>query len=68
MLNTSDVIGLARKHIGAGDMESSARLCLADAVRLADAGELGYARTRALESLAYSVGVFHDDYRAARAK
>ncbi len=33
-MNTDQVIILARKHIGSGSMESSARLCLADAVAL----------------------------------
>lgn len=66
-INTLEVITLARKHIG-GQMESSARLCLADAVALYDKGEHDYARKRALKSLAYSVGGFHPDYRKAEGK
>jgi hypothetical protein len=46
-------------------MESSARLCLADAIELQERGMLDYARTRALKSLCYSVGIFHPDYRKA---
>ena len=54
----------ARKHVGNGAaMESSARACLADAVRANDSGDLDAARMWALKSLAYSVGVFHDDHR-----
>ena len=62
-LDTSAILALARKHVGNGaEMESSARLCLADAVALADRDELIAAQERARKSLAYSVGIFHDDY------
>lgn len=65
-MNTNDAIILARKHVGNGAvMESSARLCLADAVRLQDEGKLDIAKERAVRSLAYSVGVFHNDYKRA---
>lgn len=60
-----DVIALARKHLGKGTMESSARLCLEDAVRLYDEGAYFDSRLRALKSLQYSVGCFHPDYRRA---
>lgn len=66
-MNTSQILALARKHIG-GDMESSARLCLADAVKLYDTGDLKYARARALRSLEYSIGIFHPDYKKASKK
>jgi hypothetical protein len=64
-MNTNDAIIIARKHAtsGAAIMESSARLCLSDAVALQDAGKLDDAKARALKSLAYSVGVFHADYQ-----
>lgn len=67
-MNTDEVITLARKHVGNGAvMESSARVCLADAVRLRDEGKLDLAKTRALKSLAYSIGIAAPDYlRAAR--
>ena len=58
-------IVLARKHIGKGVMESSARLCLADAVELYDDGDADMAKVRALKSLSYSVGIFHPDYKRA---
>ena len=62
-LDTSAILALARKHVGNGaEMESSARLCLADAVALAARGEALKAQDRARKSLAYSVGIFHDDY------
>ena len=55
---------LARKHIGNGaEMESSARACLADAVSQYDADNFESAYMWAKKSLAYSVGVFHADYK-----
>jgi hypothetical protein len=67
MADVSTALTLARKHIGSGSMVSSARLCLADAVALFDAGKLTLAKERALKSIAYSVGICHPDYeRAAR--
>jgi hypothetical protein len=65
-MTTSQILSLARKNLG-GAMESSARLCLSDAVSLADSGDLKAAKARALKSLAYSVGVFHKDYQKAAA-
>jgi hypothetical protein len=64
-VNTSAIIVIARKHLGTGPMQSSARLCLADAVRALDAGDLDVARGRALKSLAFSVGILHPDYNRA---
>lgn len=66
-MTTSDVLKLARKHCLArtATMQSSAELCLADAIALFDKGDFEYARKRALKSLAYSVGVFHPDYKKA---
>ena len=59
-------ISLARKHIGNGSaMESSALVCLADAIQNFVDGKFEAARDRAKMSLAYSVGCFHADYRAA---
>jgi hypothetical protein len=65
-MNTNDAIILARKHVSNGAaMESSARLCLTDAIELQAEGKLDDAKARALKSLAYSVGVFHADYKRA---
>jgi hypothetical protein len=66
-MTTDKTMALARKHLGKGNMESSARVCLADAIHLQERGLLDYARKRALSSLAYSVGVFHTDYIKAAA-
>jgi len=63
-MNVNEAIILARKHIG-GEMESSARLCLSDAIRCYDDGLLDAAKKRALDSLLYSVGMFHKDYQRA---
>lgn len=63
MSDVTKTLVLARLHLGKGTMESSARLCLADAVRLFDDGEYDRAQERALKSLAYSVGITHPDYR-----
>lgn len=62
LIDTAKILGLARKHLG-GDMESSARLCLEDAINLYNDGEYHYAQQRALKSLEYSVGIFHIDYQ-----
>ena len=67
-MNTDQVLILARKHLGNGAaMESSARLCLEDAVLHTAMGDLDSAKKRAIDSLRYSVGVFHKDYIKAAA-
>ncbi len=59
---------LARKHVGNGAaMESSARSCLADAVRQYDLGNYDASVMWALKSLSYSVGIFHADYKRVSA-
>lgn len=61
-----NLLQLARKHVGNGAaMESSARLCLADAVRHHDEGNLKQAELHALRSMAYSIGTMGGDYRKA---
>jgi len=74
-MTTEQVIIEARKQIGLleknylGEIkESSARLCLTDAVTAFDAGDYETARRRAIKSLAYSVGILHPVYRKAVAK
>lgn len=64
-MKTVKIIELAEKHIGKGCMISSAELCLVDAKNLFSKGENEYASKRALKSLCYSVGVFHEDYQLA---
>lgn len=63
MVDVVKTLRMARKHLGEGSMVSSARLCMADAVELFEAGEYDRAQERALKSLAYSVGILHPDYR-----
>lgn len=68
-MDTASVIALARKHVAdVPAIESSARLCLADAVKLQEAGDLSAAKRRALDSLAYSRGVLDVIYRKAAAR
>lgn len=55
----------ARANVHKAQMESSARLCLADAVALKDSGDYEHARQRAIKSLAYSVGIGSSIYREA---
>jgi hypothetical protein len=65
-MTAEKAIVLARKHIGNGAvMDSSARLCLTDAINLFDAGDFEFAKKRAIKALAYSVGIFHADYDRA---
>ena len=68
MLTVKQVIEIARSHLENGAaMASSARVSLGDAVRCYDLGDFERARSRALDSLKYSVGIFHADYaRAAK--
>lgn len=65
-MNSYEVIQLARKHVNNGSpMQSSAELCLKDAEALQYEGKCAAARNRAVKSLQYSVGIFHEDYRSA---
>ncbi len=61
-MNAIEAIEIAKSHIGSGSMVSSAQLCLADAVALQAKGDEDYSKRRALNSVAYSVGIFHSDY------
>ena len=60
-------IAVAEKHIGKGNMVSSARLCLNDALESLWTGKREYAAARALKSICYSVGAFHPDYQSTKA-
>lgn len=61
-LDTNKVLTLARQHLGTN---SSARACMADAVKAHDSGDLNLAARWALRSLAHSVGILHPDYMRA---
>jgi hypothetical protein len=64
-MTTIAIIALAKSHLGRGVMDTSAELCLTDALCWEEAGRLDLARERAIKSLAYSVGVFHPSYLRA---
>lgn len=65
-MGIDQLIRLARKHASNGaEMQSSAQVCLEDAVKLRKEGNAMFARKRALKSLQYSIGIFHPDYLAA---
>ena len=67
-MDTHKVIALARKNVNATPAnESSARFCLEDAVNLYNKANSEHAKKRALDSLRYSVGIFHADYKKASA-
>ena len=62
MKTADQIIKLAQDNINKGSMKSSSQLCLSDAINLMKKGEEEKAKLRALKSLAYSVGIFHQDY------
>lgn len=64
-MTTEDIIILARKHLGTGEMDSSARLNFSDAITWQNEGAMGAARISALRSLKYSIGILHADYKKA---
>jgi hypothetical protein len=64
-MNADKIIVLARRHLTGAISESSARVCLADAIALMDQGDIEHARYRAIESLKYSIGAFHADFKRA---
>ena len=65
-MTTDQILALARKHVGDNPaMESSARLCLEDAVSCYNDVDYFYARKRALRSLSYSIGVLHPEFQRA---
>lgn len=64
-MTTTQIIELAAKH---ADKNESARICLADArLCFKQDDKRQYAAGRALDSLKHSVGIFHPDYKAAKA-
>lgn len=65
-MNFQNMLVLAKKHQEKGEMTSSAKLCIADAERAYKAGAFESAKHWVLKSLAYSVGICHPDYIAAK--
>lgn len=72
MKTVKQVIQTARNHVIEDSRnrdwtpcQSSAEVALGDAIACYDRGDLEHARQRALKSIAYSVGVFHSDYKKA---
>ena len=63
-MNLPALLALARANLG-GAMESSARLCMSDAVDASDRGDFDAAASWAIKSLSYSVGIFHPAYERA---
>ena len=64
-MNTKEIIELAEKHVEKEEYLTSSELCLNDAKELLASGKEGYATDRAIDSLRFSVGVFHPDYQKA---
>jgi hypothetical protein len=62
MIYTHEILEIAKSHIGKGYMVSSAQLCYDDAYALFMEQKYDQAKERALKSIAYSVGIFHEDY------
>ena len=60
-------IATARWHQEKGEMASSAKLCADDAIDLYEQGSIVSAYRRAKDSLSYSVGLFHPDYKEVAA-
>ena len=60
---TSEVINIARAHLGEGSMVGSAKIALQDAAQMYSRGLLADAKDRARQSLKYSVGILHPDYQ-----
>lgn len=62
------IIELAEKNAApqTADMWESANICLSDAIFLRTAGRLQDSAKRAIDSLKYSVGIFHPDCELAQ--
>lgn len=66
-MEAQQVIELAVKYAPQAAMRSSAEVCIADAQACMVRDLPEYAKTRALKSLAYSVGIFSPVYIQAKA-
>ena len=62
IMKAAEALRIAGKHIGKGDMVSSAERCLKEAEARWDERKFDSAYLWAKKSISYSVGVFHPDY------
>jgi dTDP-4-dehydrorhamnose reductase len=61
------VVAIAEEQVNNPmEMQTSAHACLDDAKRLLAEGKYSYAIKRAINSLDYSCGIFHEAYKRAR--
>ena len=67
-MTAQQMIKIAAENIDRATMKSSALLCLNDAVDAVMSGNFNHAKTRALKSMAYSLGIAHPLYLAAAAE
>ena len=65
MKNVLEVIAIAKAQAPFAQMASSAKLCVEDAEACLARGDEERARSRALKSLAYSVGIMSNVYKEA---
>lgn len=61
-MTTDKILILARKHLGSGYMEDSARIAMQDAIFWKNNDNDELCRYRALKSLKFSLGIHHKDY------
>jgi hypothetical protein len=66
-MNAQQIIDLAQANVEKAQMQSSAQLCVDDARACLARGLPEYAISRAVRSLAYSLGILSPVYQAARA-
>lgn len=68
MINTNltQLQNIARKHLGKGEMQSSARLCLSRSIECGDNELYNEACQQALKSIQYSIGIMSGDYIKAQ--
>jgi hypothetical protein len=67
MITLNDLLALAQAHATRTNNDS-ARLCVADALKLINTSREEYARGRLLDSLKHSVGICHPSYMLATAE
>ena len=66
-MTTDEMMGLATLNAPNAQMASSAKLCLSRAETMLANGNEDGCRRLLVDSLRYSLGIFHPDYKAAHA-